>query len=269
MDTFITFASILLYVSSAAILARRLLAALPSSGPHSPRIPLALGVAALILHAVALYGALSTPQGLNLGFFNVLSLTTWFIAMLVIASAHSSPVVNLGIVVLPLAAFGVALQWLFPSPGNHITPTTTGLDLHILLSIASYSLLAVAAVQAVLLAVQDHQLRNHRPGGFIRALPPLETMEKLLFRMIGIGYVLLSLSLVSGVHFLEDIFAQHKVHKTILSIAAWAVFAVLLWGRWRFGWRGRIAIRWTLVGYATLMLAYFGSKLVQELILQR
>ncbi|HEY0719735.1 MAG TPA: cytochrome c biogenesis protein CcsA [Gammaproteobacteria bacterium] len=224
---------------------------------------------ALLLHAVALYGAVYTPKGLDLGFFNVLSLTTWFIAMLVIVSANRSPVVNLGIVVLPLAAFGVALQWLFPSQGGHITHTSTGLDIHILLSIISYSLLAVAAVQAILLAVQDHHLRNRRPGGFIRALPPLETMEKLLFRMIGIGYVLLSLSLVSGVHFLEDIFAQHKVHKTTLSIVAWAVFAVLLWGRWRSGWRGRVAIRWTLAGFAILMLAYFGSKLVQELILQR
>lgn len=268
METLITLTPILLYVISATILAWRLLA-VPPANTHTPWLPLALGALALLLHAVALYGAVYTPKGLDLGFFNVLSLTTWFIAMLVIVSANRSPVVNLGIVVLPLAAFGVALQWLFPSQGGHITHTSTGLDIHILLSIISYSLLAVAAVQAILLAVQDHHLRNRRPGGFIRALPPLETMEKLLFRMIGIGYVLLSLSLVSGVHFLEDIFAQHKVHKTTLSIVAWAVFAVLLWGRWRSGWRGRVAIRWTLAGFAILMLAYFGSKLVQELILQR
>lgn len=269
METYLTLASILLYVIPAAILARRLVAVPRTSMDISRQLPLALGAVALLLHAVALYGALYTPQGLNLGFFNVLSLTTWFIAMLVIVSAYGRPVENLGIFVLPLAALGVALQWLFPSPDSHITHTGTGLDIHILLSIASYSLLAIAAAQSVLLAVQDHHLRNRRPGGFIRALPPLETMENLLFRMIGVGYVLLSLSLISGVHFLEDIFAQHKVHKTLLSIAAWVVFAVLLWGRWRSGWRGRVAIRWTLTGFAMLMLAYFGSKLVQELILQR
>ena len=94
-------------------------------------------------------------------------------------------------------------------------------------------------------------------------------MERLLFRMIAVGFILLSVSLLSGLVFLEDIFAQHLIHKTVLSIAAWGVFALLLWGRWRLGWRGRIAIRWTLAGFAVLMLAYFGSKFVLELVLQR
>lgn len=269
MDTLITLSSVLLYVLSAALLAWRLAAGTSVSGRLSRNIPLSLGLLALLLHAFALYGTINAPEGLHLGFFNMLSLTTWFIAAVVIASSFGRPLENLGIAVLPLAATGLTLQWLFPSPHNHVTHTSIGLDIHILLSIASYSLLAVAAVQAVLLAVQDHHLRNRKPGGFIRALPPLETMENLLFRMIGIGYVLLSLSLISGVHFFENIFAHDKIHKTILSIAAWLVFAVLLWGRWRSGWRGRVAIRWTLTGFAFLMLAYFGSKLVQELILQR
>jgi len=270
MDTFITLISIVLYVTSASLLAWRLVNSSSVSSLLSRNVPLILGVFALLFHAFALYGTISTPQGLNLGFFNMLSLITWFIAAVVIASAFGgNPVENLGIAVLPLATIGLILQWLFPSPLSHITHTSVGLDIHILLSIASYSLLAVAAFQSIMLAVQDHYLRNRKPGGFIRALPPLETMENLLFKMIGIGYVLLSLSLISGVHFLEDIFAQHIVHKTVLSIVAWVVFAVLLWGRWRSGWRGRVAIRWTLAGFALLMLAYFGSKLVQELILHR
>jgi ABC-type uncharacterized transport system permease subunit len=94
-------------------------------------------------------------------------------------------------------------------------------------------------------------------------------MEGLMFEMIGIGFALLTLALLTGVLFLEDIFAQHLVHKTVLSICAWGVFAILLWGRWRFGWRGRTAIRWTVGGFVFLMLAYFGSKLVLELILGR
>ena len=269
MDTLITFSSILLYMSAAALLIWRLAAGASAPSTFSRNVPLTLGLLALLLHALALYGTINAPEGLHLGFFNMLSLTTWFIAAVVIASSFGRPLENLGIAVLPLAAIGVAFQWLFPSTHDHITHTSVELDIHILLSITSYSLLAVAAVQAVLLAVQDHHLRNRKPGGFIRALPPLETMENLLFRMIGIGYVLLSLSLVSGVHFFENIFAHDKVHKTILSIVAWTVFALLLWGRWRYGWRGRVAIRWTLTGFAFLMLAYFGSKLVQEIILNR
>lgn len=269
MDTLLTISSVLLYVASASLLTWRLVTGTPASGSNAKITPLLVGLLALVFHALALYGTINTPRGLDLGFFNMLSLMTWVIASVVVTTAFSRPVENLGIVLLPLAAAGLTLQWLFPSPQNHITHTSLGLDIHILLSLASYSLLAVAAVQAVLLAVQDHHLRNRKPGGFIRALPPLETMENLLFRMIGIGYVLLSLSLVSGVHFFENIFAHDKIHKSILSIVAWVVFAILLWGRWRSGWRGRVAIRWTLTGFGFLMLAYFGSKLVQELILHR
>ena len=121
----------------------------------------------------------------------------------------------------------------------------------------------------MLLALQDRQLRKKRPIRIMHALPPLETMETLLFQIIGIGFFLLSLSLMSGLMFLEDIFAQHLVHKTVLSIVAWLVFAILLWGRWHFGWRGRKAIAWTLGGFVALMLAYFGTKIVLELILHR
>ena len=116
---------------------------------------------------------------------------------------------------------------------------------------------------------QDNHLRNKRPGGFIRALPPMQTMESLLFQLIGLGLAILTLSLVSGVFYLEDMFAQHLVHKTILSMTAWVVFATLLWGRWKFGWRGRIAIRWTLSGFFVLLLAYVGSKWVLEIMLGR
>jgi ABC-type uncharacterized transport system permease subunit len=110
------------------------------------------------------------------------------------------------------------------------------------------------------------RLRHHRPGGLLRALPPLAVMETLLFQTLGLGFALLSLALFSGLIFIQDMFAQHLAHKTVLSIFAWLVFAVLLWGRWRFGWRGRTAIRWTLGGFALLVLAYFGSKFVLELI---
>lgn len=229
-----------------------------------------LGLAAVLLHAVVLYYWIVTPAGVNLGFFNATSLIAWLIALLLLLSALVKPVENLGIVLLPLAALTVVLEIIFPS--SHIFSIQDGfggLDLHILISILAASLLSIAAVQAGLLTIQDMHLHQKHPGGFIRALPPLQTGEKLLFQMIGLGFILLSLALITGAIFIENIFAQHLVHKTVLSLIAWIVFATLLLGRWRFGWRGRTAIRWTMSGFATLMLAYFGSKLVLEVILGR
>ncbi|MDD1608146.1 MAG: cytochrome c biogenesis protein CcsA, partial [Methylococcaceae bacterium] len=91
----------------------------------------------------------------------------------------------------------------------------------------------------------------------------------LLFQMLGAGVFFLSISLISGFIFVENLFAQHLVHKTVLSILAWIIFSSLLIGRSRYGWRGQLAIQWTLIGFVSLLLAYFGSKLVLELILHR
>lgn len=230
---------------------------------------IALGMTATLLHAFELQEGLFTTQGLNLGFFNAFSLFSGLMALLVLVAALSKPIENLGIMVFPMAALSIALEMLFPSQHLLLEKALPGLQAHILISVLAYSLLSIAAAQAILLWVQDRQLRSKRPGGFIRALPPLQTMETLLFQLIGAGFILQSLSLISGVIFLENMFAQHLVHKTVLSIIAWLVFAVLLWGRWHFGWRGRTAIRWTLSGAVALMLAYFGSKLVLELVLHR
>ncbi|MCC6208671.1 MAG: cytochrome c biogenesis protein CcsA [Gammaproteobacteria bacterium] len=253
------------YLAAAALLFRRL------TGGSSPpgitkRTVLLIALAAVALHAVVLYQQLFTPDGINFGFFNTLSLLTWVIALLLVLTAFERPVENLGIAVFPLAAIASVLEAIFPS--THIlSPQRNILDVHILISITAYSILSLAAVQAILVAIQDKHLHEKHPGGFIRALPPLQSMESLLFQMIGVGFVMQSLSLISGFVYLDDMFAQHLVHKTFFSILAWLVFAILLWGRWKFGWRGKIAIRWTLGGFVSLLLAYLGSKLVLELML--
>ncbi len=266
MSALITLTGILLYLLGAGLLLHRLRSGIDAN-QHSKYLALIPAMIAAMLHIVVLYDALIVPQGLNLGLFNVLSLTTWLVVILVLFSAIRQPVENLAIAVLPIAALALLLQALGLDPVERLSFDSMGVKFHILLSLFSFSLLTIAAIQAALLAIQTQHLRNRHPGGFIRALPPLETMEKLLFQMIGLGYLLLSLALLVGITFIEDIFAQHLVHKTVLAVIAWVVFAVLLWGRLRFGWRGRIAIRWTLSGYAVLLLAYFGSKLVLELIL--
>lgn len=265
---FIGILAILLYLASSALLMARLVR-------RSPEFPwarggiLTLGLTGVALHAAVLYPILVTAHGLDLGFFKAASLVGWLTALLLLLSALKRPLENLGIVLLPMAALTIALMFAYPA--SHLLRDSGGwqLDLHILLSILAYSLLVIAALQALVLAFQDHQLRNRRPGGLVRALPPLQVMETLLIQLIAIGFVLLSLALLTGFFFLEDIFAQHLVHKTLLSIVAWAVYAVLLWGHWRFGWRGRTTVRGTLGGFIFLMLAYFGSKLVLELVLGR
>jgi len=228
-----------------------------------------LALGGVLLHSLLLYQTVLTASGLDLGFFNALSLVAWLIVLLMVLASLMWPVANLGIVVFPIGALSVALSLALHTEHLVAAGTAPGMKLHILLAILAYSVLAIAAVQAILLAYQDRQLRVRHPGGILRALPPLQTMETLLFQLINLGFFMLSLAIISGVMFLEDMFAQHVAHKTVLSIVAWLIFAVLLWGRWRFGWRGRVAIRWSLSGFAALALAFMGSRLVLDVILQR
>ncbi|MDZ7736378.1 MAG: cytochrome c biogenesis protein CcsA [Gammaproteobacteria bacterium] len=240
-----------------------------SVNPVLKRRYLVIGAIALLLHGLVLYQFIHTGSGLNLGFFNALSLVAWMIVLFVLVGAINNPLENLTIILYPVAAISLLLQVLVPSSRIMPSATPAGLEAHILLSICAYSLLGVAALQALVLAVQERQLRHKHPGTIMRALPPLAVMENLLFQLITIGFFLLSLSLATGFMFLHDPFAQHLLHKTVLSILAWLTFAILLWGRWAKGWRGLVAIRWTLAGFIFLMLAYFGSKLVLELVLDR
>ena len=260
--------AIILYLLASGLLLLRLMRGILDAGCLRSQ-SLMLGLAAVFIHGLILYPAIITADGLNLGIFYAASLVAMTTALLLLLASFVEPVENLGIPVFAVAALSIALTIIFPDPYIITNATSWQLDSHILASLLAYSILGLAVLQAILLAIQDSHLRNRTPGGFIRALPPLQTMESLLFQMIATGFTLLTLALVTGVLFLEDIFAQHLVHKTTLSIIAWGVFAVLLWGRWRFGWRGRVAIRWTIGGFIFLMLAYFGSKFVLELVIKR
>ncbi|MEN8166471.1 MAG: cytochrome c biogenesis protein CcsA [Pseudomonadota bacterium] len=254
------------YLSAAICFTLRLFRGDQITIPLRP-VGMLLGFFGLLLHGILLYQNIVTDTAVNLGVFNAFSLITWTILLLLLISSLSKPVENLGIVLLPLGALAVTLEARYFSVHLLTDTASTGLTMHILVSMLAYSFFTLASVQAVLLAIQDHHLHHRHPGGFIRALPPLQTMETLLFEMIGAGFILLTLALMSGFTFLEDMFAQRLAHKTILSITAWFVFGTLLWGRFRFGWRGQKALIWTLSGFVVLMLAYFGSKVVIELIL--
>lgn len=209
-------------------------------------------------------------QGFSFDFFNTASLVALTVNGLLLLATRNQPIEKAGLVLFPLSASSLVLELLYrPLPVSLMTPYEWRMNLHIFTSIMAFSLFAIAALQAILLAVQNWQLKSHPPKRFIQSLPALQTMENVLFQMIATGLVFLSISLLSGFMFMDNLFAQHLVHKTVLSILAWLLFSSLLLGRQWYGWRGKIAVQWTMSGFVLLLLAYFGSKLVLELILHR
>ena len=142
------------------------------------------------------------------------------------------------------------------------------LYLHLILSLCSYACLSVAALLTVIEPWQSSQLRR-KPEKASSFLPSLEALDKETFQLIFLGFCLLTIALLSGFFFLENINTQHLPHKVILSLLSWFVFGVLLLGRWKLGWRGKTAMRFALLGFFLLLLAYFGSKWVLEVILNR
>ncbi|WP_028468008.1 cytochrome C assembly family protein [Neptunomonas japonica] len=260
MLTLSTLIAVFLYLI-AAILQFKLLKQQTSSSAMIK----AIAGAGAIVHTFSVYSVLHQPDGINLGFFIAGSLIGWLVAAVVIISSLRQPIENLFIGVLPMAALTAALSVWGPNLGV-AKIYQGGLIIHILLSILSYSIFTVATFQAFLLSKQDLALKQHHTRGLVASLPPLQTMERLLFEMIWIGMILLTASLVTGFIFLDDLFSQHLVHKTILSIIAWILYAILLWGRSMRGWRSHRAVRWTVSGFFILMLSFFGSKLVLDII---
>ncbi len=229
---------------------------------------LVLWLAACILHAIHLYPQTFTEQGLNLGFYNAVSIVLFIIATLLLLLSIIKKREFIALFILPLVIASIALTVIHPTSANNIT-SIQGLQVHILTSLFAFSVLTISAVQSIIMFAQDRRLRKHNLSGITQALPPLHDIEKFLFQSITVGFVLLTIALGTGFLFLENMFQQHVAHKTILSILAWIVFALLLWGRKQFGWRGQAAMRWTIGGFALLILSYLGSKFVQEMILHK
>lgn len=262
--TWIGALAVIFYLGAAVVLWQYL----THQAKHSKRVAgLALGALACGVHAWLLARTLFGPQGLTLGFGGSVSLFAWQCAVLVVLASLVRPLESLSLVVFPLTALIVLVTgWLPPDP-DAVKGLHGPIEIHIGLSILAYGLLTLSAVQAVLFTLQDHLLRRHRPLAPAQSLPPLQTMERLLFQLMGAGWIALTLALATGLIFAGNLFTQHLIDKTILSVAAWLIFSVVMWGRMRFGWRGRSAVRWSLGGYGALILAYFGTKAVLELYL--
>ncbi|MDQ3287976.1 MAG: cytochrome c biogenesis protein CcsA [Pseudomonadota bacterium] len=228
---------------------------------------LAPAIGAAVLHASVHLLASRGAGGADLHFFAALSLVGLGMALLTTAVGASGRMAALGVVVFPLAAVTLLGYRLY----GHVPALNLDwrLLLHAWLALLAYATLAIAALLAIMSWLQERALRQRQFHAWLRALPPLVELETLLFRTVAVGFILLSAALLTGVLFVEDLLAQHLVHKTVLSALSWLAFAALLIGRWRLGWRGSVAVRWTLVAMAFLLLAVFGSKFVLELVLQR
>lgn len=226
-------------------------------------------VPALVLHGAATYLQVNTEDGVYLGFFTAASLITLLmILFLVLASAHL-PVQNLLMLALPLGTVAVIASLVGESAFEARASLGPALAAHIAFSLFAYSILFMAACQSVLLTYQEHALKSRGSIRVLRLLPPLETMEALLFTLLWTGILTLTVAIATGFVFLEDMFAQHVVHHTVLAMASWVLYAVLLAGRRFFGWRSTTATAWTLIAFSLLVLGYFGTKFVLEILLGR
>jgi ABC-type uncharacterized transport system permease subunit len=236
-------------------------------------------LAPLLLHSYLLYTSLFAATELRFGFSQAMSVTLWLTALIYWIESMIYDVKGMHALVLPLAAVCALLPAFFPGPETPAYTQTFAFRVHLLVAMLAYSLFTIAALHATLMTVLERRLHGGKHSlssgeslaGPWASLPPLMTLEALLFRIITLGFVLLSLTLISGFVFSEELFGQpaRVNHKTVFGIISWIIFAALLVGRYRRGWRGRTALRWTLAGFAALLLAYVGSMFVLEVILGR
>ena len=226
---------------------------------------------ALGVHAAALFGAMFSGSTLRIGVGDAISAILWLTVLIYWLGSLFYRLEGLQALIMPVAAVAVFLPALLPAARPLPNTDLLAFKLHLLISMLAYSLFTIASLHVLLMAMLERRLHQGALPASLQKLPPLLTMETLLFRIIWAGFIMLSLTLASGVVFSEELFGKPAQlnHKTIFGILSWIVFAALLCGRHFYGWRGRIAVRWTLTGFLMLVLAYLGSKFVVEVLLGR
>jgi ABC-type uncharacterized transport system permease subunit len=245
-----------------------------AQAPHSRFSPAAENAAVFVplaLHAFLLGRSIFGGDGLHLGLGNALSAILWLTVLIYWAGNFFYRLEGLQALVLPLAAAAVILPALMPPARPLANTDLVAFKMHLLIAMLSYSLLTIASLHVLLMALLEKKLHDGTVTQVLQKLPPLLTMEALLFRIIWAGFILLTLTLASGVLFSEELFGKAAPlnHKTVFGFLSWFIFAALLTGRHVYGWRGRTAVRWTLAGFLALVLAYIGSKFVLEVVLGR
>jgi ABC-type uncharacterized transport system permease subunit len=254
---------ILLHVLVAAIYAATAWARWPrgDAAPESRRnAGQVLLAAALLLHAIAIFHAIVRDDGLDFAFANALSLVAGLAVLAAWLTGVLRTLPRVAAVILPVAAVCALLPPLAASPHRIAFTSEPWAAAHIAVALCAYALFVVVAMQALVMTGLEKRLHRGLPDAASRGVPPLLTLER---------YMLLALA--SGIVFSEQLFGKAVTftHKNVFSVAGWLAFAVLLFGRWRYGWRGRTALKWILGGTLLLVLGYLGSKFVSEMILRR
>ena len=223
------------------------------------------GVGAVV-HAAALMDERRMAPAAALSLGDTLALVALVIAVIAILMAVRPGKRGVAALLLVIAAM---LEAAFSEGTRQFSMARPGWELsfHIAMATTAFAFLTIGMALAIAQVVVDHRLRSRQPLGLLKILTPIESLESGCFQSILAGFLVLTLALVSGAFFIENLFAQHLVHKVALAIIAWLVFGVLLLGRLKFGWRGRKALRWTFAGYTLLGLSYFGSKIILENVL--
>lgn len=239
--------------------------------PHIARWERAAILVPFALHTWVVYDVLFAQAGLRFGFGQALSVMLWLSVLLYWIESLFFQLEGMQMPILALAALCVPLPALFPGLEIPVNTHSAGFRVHLALAMAAYGMFTIAALHALLMTLMERRLHGGAIAGPLSALPPLLTMERLLFRVILAGFVLLTLTLATGIVSSETLFgrALRFDHKTVFAFISWFIFGALLAGRYLYGWRGRIALRWTLAGFTALLLAYIGSRFVLEVILQR
>jgi len=233
------------------------------TNPRLEPLAWALILGAIVGHSDAIAHATRMHGAFSIGLLEAISLLAWTLAVLACLISIDRQNRVLGAILFASAAVGSTMTGFGQTYAEESAPGWE-LSAHILLSMAAAALLFAAAVNALLLVFLERRLRSRRLVDIPTVLPPLDTLERVMFRLIGAGFAFLTLALFTGFVFVTNLFTQLLLQKTVLSLVAWLLFGILLIGRIRFGWRGRSAVQWTLSGFAVLAVAYFGSKFVLE-----
>lgn len=245
----------------------------PSAGTQRgrPRPTHYLVLIPLVLHTSLLTRAMFVNGEMYMGVGTALSTIVWLSVLIYWLGNFFYRLEGVHALVIPVAAVGVLMPALLPATKPLANAGMPFFRVHLVISMLAYSFFTIASLHVLLMAVLEKRLHSGTLPPLLRGLPPLLAMERLLFRIIAAGFVLLTLTLASGMLFSEELFGKplQFTHKVVFGIAAWFIFGTLLLGRMRWGWRGRIAQRWTLAGFLVLLLAYVGAKFVLEVILHR
>ncbi len=225
----------------------------------------------LVIHGLLLFHTVLGAAGININFTNAIAVVAWLATVLYWLGSLIRQQPGLSAMVLPVTAAACVLSTIPLAPRWLSYADQVLAAMHIVIALLAYGLFLVAAVQAVLLMMVDRRLHQGGSNLLTQAIPPLLTMERALFRQIALAFLLLTITVVSGMLFSDLLFQKplRLNHHVLFSILAWLVFAGLLFGRQRFGWRGRTALWWVVAGTFMLLLAYFGAKFVAEILLGR